>query len=117
MIESKYAYHWVAEYANGEQHNQEELKSVEFLDKEQVKAFHLVPMCSSVPPVTVKLDLEDGERFISYWLVDYNINTGTKLYRHVVGIQQKDGFKTLMVVSPNGKITLCTDDNQSYAGE
>lgn len=101
--------------------------SVNTLDKNAVVKFNLYPSAVTrqhAPwfqrPVTVQLRPWKGEYFLNYWLTDRTPATGYELRRHVVGMRKVvEGveFRSLTVISPSGKITICADDNVSYEGE
>jgi hypothetical protein len=97
--------------------------SVDSLEKEHVSQFTLYPIAmarSRAPwfqqPIEVQLDLKHGDRFVSFWLTDYSPKTGYIIRRSVIGIE-KDGIKHLIVISPSGRLTICSHDNYSFEGE
>lgn len=100
--------------------------SVDALDRERIRKFKLLatalakklnPVLS--PEIFVEPNLESGERFKSYWLVDHNVNTGRKIFRTVIGIERSAGEPRLdlTVISPSGICQVCHDDNCSFEGE
>ena len=100
--------------------------SVKALPKDRVAEFRLIPTAATAKwnpallergPFVVLPKLEEGERFVSYWLTDYSINLRRHLRRTVIGIQKADGQKDLLVISPSGATKFCHDDNQSFEGE
>jgi hypothetical protein len=102
-------------------------RTVDDLEKEHVSQFLLHPIAltrSCAPwfqrPIVVNLRPERGEFFLNYWLTDYTPKTGYRLRRHAIGIRKVVGdqeFRSLIVISPSGQITICADDNQSFEGE
>jgi hypothetical protein len=97
--------------------------SVDALEKEHVSQFTLFPIAMTrkrIPwfqqSLEVHLDLPRGDRFVSYWLTDYTPRTGYTMRRTVIGIE-RDGIKLLTVISPSGKISVCSTDNISFEGE
>lgn len=143
----KFAYIWEATYTDGSKVKQfsdalfqqlldddapvpanlDEVRgTVDKLDVRKVKEFVLYPTgvaCRYIPliqPVRLIVDVENGEKFISYWLADYYQMTNSFMYRHVVGISKPvngAAAKFFTVLSPIGQVTVATNDNQSYAGE
>lgn len=101
--------------------------SVNVLDKQQIVKFILYPTAVTrfqAPwfqrPISVELRPGKGEYFENYWLTDKTPATGYELRRHAIGMRKVvDGveFRSLTVISPSGKITICADDNVSYEGE
>ncbi len=102
--------------------------SVDSLNKAEIVQFGLYPTALTrrvapwfSQPFIIKPQLTLGEQFVQYWLVDEQMNSQTrarvKFYRHVLGIQMKDGNKVLTVICPSGKVIVTSDDNTSYEGE
>lgn len=105
---------------------EEQRVSVERLDVRKVKEFFLLPTgaaraCNScLSPIRLVVNLDAGEKFISYWLTDSSPTTGQTLSRHVVGLSKPvngSAAKFFVIINPTGSQTIATDDNQSYDGE
>lgn len=105
--------------------NDQERRSVVSLGPEKfnVVSFRLYPTALTrqgapwfLRPISVELRPKQGEFFESYWLTDRTPATGYILRRHVIGMRKGDQV-SLTVISPSGKITICSDDNVSYEGE
>ena len=97
--------------------------SVDALEKEHVSQFTLYPIAMTrnrapwfQQPISVYVDLEKGDRFVSAWLTDYTPKTGYVIRRSVIGID-RNGTRLLTVISPSGRISVCSNDNQSFEGE
>jgi hypothetical protein len=97
--------------------------SVDSLEKEHVSQFTLYPIAMTrskstwfQQPIDVYLDLKQGDRFISSWLTDYSPKAGYVLRRSVIGIE-RNGTRLLTIISPSGRITICSNENQSFEGE
>jgi len=101
--------------------------SADCLDGMRVVQFNLYPIAlvrKRCPwfqkPIEVRLKPSQGEFFLGYWLTDLTPKTGYTLCRHVIGLKQVlriQELKTMVVLSPSGQITICSDDNQSFEGE
>lgn len=100
--------------------------SVDTLDRERIRKFKLLATAlakrlnPSLPSeMFVEPNLEDGERFKFYWLVDHTVETGRKIFRTVIGVEHLIGehHLDLIVISPSGKSQICHDDNCSFEGE
>ena len=101
--------------------------SVDSLDRERVSQFILWPIALTRKhcpwfqrPIVAVLKPEQGKFFLNHWLTDYTPKTGYRLRRHVIGIRQVVGSEeihSLVVVSPDGQITIAPDENISYEGE
>lgn len=97
--------------------------SVDTLEKEHVSQFTLLPIAMTrkrtpwfQQPIGVLLDLPRGDRFVNYWLTDFTPRTGYTIRRNVVGIQ-RNGATLLTIISPSGRISVCSNDNHSFEGE
>ena len=69
-----------------------------------------------LPVISVLLKPELGEKLVARWLVDHRAQDGRRICRQMVGIE-RDGVKTLVVVSPSGRVTVCSDTDRSFEGE
>jgi hypothetical protein len=100
--------------------------SVDRLDVRKVKELVLIPsaigrtLAPWLSPVRLVVDLEAGEKFISFWSVDREMISGFEIARHVVGISKPlngNQAKFFVVVSPSGNITVATKEDLSFEGE
>lgn len=145
-FQGKFAYLWVAVLSDGTEVKQfpdeafdklindpdvngESLEpqrvSVDRLDVKKVKELYLFPSAAAkkfvhLEPVRLIINIEAGEKFVSYWLTDWNPDTGVYFTRHVVGISKLVNGKQakfFAIIGPTGRVTIATDDNQSFDGE
>jgi len=101
--------------------------SVDTLERELVSQFILYPIAmvrKRCPwfqrPIVTVLRPDKGKFFLNHWLTDYVPKTGYRLRRHVVGLRQVCGSEeihSMVVISPDGQITITPDENTSYEGE
>jgi hypothetical protein len=99
---------------------------VDKLDVRKVKELVLIPtgICRTyapwLNPVRLVVDIEAGEKFISFWCVDRDMFSGREIARHVVGISKPvngSQAKFFVTISPSGNVTVATNENLSYEGE
>lgn len=100
--------------------------SVDKLDVKKVQEIYLIPSFNAkkaipdLQPMRLHIELDKGEKFISYFMVDSHPTGGWKYYRHVLGISKLvngAAVKMFMVVEPYGAVTFTTNENLSYGGE
>jgi len=70
----------------------------------------------ALPVISVLLKPGLGEKLVARWLVDHRAQDGRRICRQMVGIE-RDGVKALVVVSPSGRVAMCSDTDRSFEGE
>lgn len=98
--------------------------STDIIPRDKVVEFRLLPIAMTrkltqhfQQPIVLKLDPEKYS-LIARWLVDHDVRSGRKVYRHVIGFTPRDGgLDELTVISPSGKIVQTSTEDLSYEGE
>lgn len=114
------SYRWRAVYEDGTIVDQFDADGNEIssssLDAKKVTRMDIIPQIPGRQPISLLVDLEQGERFIRFWR-NYKTSDGQGWTVTVIGLQKTvDGnnVKFFVYLNPDGTIEVTTDQDHDY---